>query len=231
MVLTAANPPPAHTHTTTTTHKLRAHTQVLDDYPVPSEKQHIVKVVCPRGNNLHEAMWTDGRTALCSMPSKYRNRVWIKRGDFMIVEPIEEGEKVAAEIVNILLDKQIRHIKLLNLWPPEFLQTDRREERVAEEAKAGAAAGDAFPAANTRDADDDDAGDESGPAAPDAAVVAAAVAYGNDVPGVAGADVLHTDSSASEDDMSDLVPNNNRRYHEEELDDDETESEDEAGAL
>eukprot|EP00729_Bicosta_minor_P014385 gene14385-12570_t len=111
--------------------------EVLEEYPEPTDIQSIVKVVCPRGNNLHEATWPDGKTALCSMPPKYRNRVWIKRNDFMIVEPIEEGDKVAAEIVNILLPPQIRHLKVKNLWPPEFVQQDPRGERATGKAKAG----------------------------------------------------------------------------------------------
>uniref|UniRef100_A0A8C0AG41 Probable RNA-binding protein EIF1AD n=1 Tax=Bos mutus grunniens TaxID=30521 RepID=A0A8C0AG41_BOSMU len=36
------------------------------------------------------------------MPSKYRKNIWIKRGDFLIVDPIEEGEKVKAEISFVL---------------------------------------------------------------------------------------------------------------------------------
>jgi probable RNA-binding protein EIF1AD len=38
---------------------------------------------------------------LVSMPTKFRKNVWIKRGDFVLVSPIEEGDKVKAEIVQV----------------------------------------------------------------------------------------------------------------------------------
>ena len=44
---------------------------------------------------------------LVSMPTKFRKNVWIKRGDYCIVEPIEEGDKVKAEIVRILYKVRI----------------------------------------------------------------------------------------------------------------------------
>ena len=47
---------------------------------------------------------------LVSMPTKFRKNVWIKRGDYCIVEPIEEGDKVKAEIVRILY--KVRIIKV-----------------------------------------------------------------------------------------------------------------------
>ena len=230
--------------------------QVLEEYPEPTDIQSIVKVVCPRGNNLHEATWPDGKTALCSMPPKYRNRVWIKRNDFMIVEPIEEGDKVAAEIVNILLPPQIRHLKVKNLWPPEFVQQDPRGERATGKAKAGhggkgGAATVASSSTNDHGADDaassgDAATTDVGSAAAttDAAAAATADTDAGSAAGTAAANddgsgavevesaaVPAPDDSESEDDMSDLVANNNRRYFEEEPDDDEeteSESEDEA---
>ncbi len=50
------------------------------------------------------------------MPVKFRKSVWTKRGDFLIVETINEGDKVKAEIINILVKEQIRHIKSQGLW-------------------------------------------------------------------------------------------------------------------
>ena len=37
-------------------------------------------------------------------------------GDFVIVDPIEEGNKVCAEIVYILYSKQIKYLKSEGLW-------------------------------------------------------------------------------------------------------------------
>jgi len=55
-----------------------------------------------------------------SMPTKFRKNVWIKRGDFVLVSPIEEGDKVKAEIISILYKDQIKHIKNEKLWPEGF---------------------------------------------------------------------------------------------------------------
>lgn len=92
--------------------------EVLDDFEPPKGNQKIVKVVAGRGNNLHQVQEADEKTSyLVSMPTKFRKNVWIKRGDFCIIEPIQEGDKVKGEIVRILYKDQIRFIKSENLWP------------------------------------------------------------------------------------------------------------------
>ena len=52
---------------------------------------------------------------LVSMPTKFRKSVWIKRGDFVIVEPIEEGDKVKAEIVRFAHLKYLRYLSSINM--------------------------------------------------------------------------------------------------------------------
>jgi hypothetical protein len=42
------------------------------------------------------------------------------KGDYLIVEPIEEGNKVKAEIVQILTRDNIKFLKEENLWPKGF---------------------------------------------------------------------------------------------------------------
>ena len=78
------------------------------------------QVVAGRGNNLHEVTDPSGQSFLVSMPTKFRKNVWIKRGDFVVVTPIEEGDKVKAEICTILYKDQIRFIKSENQWPEGF---------------------------------------------------------------------------------------------------------------
>lgn len=68
------------------------------------------------------------------MPTKFRGTIFIKRGedfsedfvffymlliclgDYVLVEDIEEGDKVKAQIVQILLRDNIRHIRSQNCW-------------------------------------------------------------------------------------------------------------------
>jgi len=103
--------------------------EVLDDYVVPDPNQQIVKILGSRGNNLHEVETSDGTKFLVSMPSKFRKSVWIKRGDFVIVDPIEEGNKVCAEIVHILYGKQIKYLKSEGLWPTAFTEKALTEDK------------------------------------------------------------------------------------------------------
>jgi len=62
------------------------------------------------------------------MPTKFRKNVWIKRGDYVVVEPIEEGDKVKAEIVQILYKDQIKYIKDQGQWPAEFSKDIKIDE-------------------------------------------------------------------------------------------------------
>lgn len=71
----------------------------------------------------------------------------------MIVEPIEEGNKVKAEIVQILNREHIRYLKLEGAWPKEF------EEAEKDEAGAGKEKDDMFPSSSDEDDDDDDDND------------------------------------------------------------------------
>jgi len=94
--------------------------EVEADFRLPEADEKIVKVVGGSGNNLHEVRDHEDQSYLVSMPSKFRKNVWIKRGDFVVVKPIEEGDKVKAEILNILYKDQIKYIKAEKLWPAGF---------------------------------------------------------------------------------------------------------------
>ena len=89
--------------------------EVLDDYYLPEGNEAIVRVIAGRGNNLHEVQDGEGQKYLASMPTKFRKNVWIKRGDFVVVEPIEEGDKVKAEIVCVLYKEQVRFFCITNI--------------------------------------------------------------------------------------------------------------------
>uniref|UniRef100_A0A2I3GDE1 Probable RNA-binding protein EIF1AD n=1 Tax=Nomascus leucogenys TaxID=61853 RepID=A0A2I3GDE1_NOMLE len=45
---------------------------------------------------------------------------WRKRGDFLIVDPIEEGEKVKAEISFVLCKDHVRSLQKEGFWPEGF---------------------------------------------------------------------------------------------------------------
>lgn len=120
--------------------------EVLGEHVVPAAHQQIVRVLRTPGNNLHEVETARGQRFLVSMPSKYRKHIWIKRGDFLIVDPIEEGEKVKAEISFVLCRDHVRALQKDGIWPKAFSevvekQDDRRrqtrEELPAEPPQSG----------------------------------------------------------------------------------------------
>lgn len=92
----------------------------LDEIKPPAEGQQLVQVTAGRGNNLHLVTPASGDAFLASMPPKFRRNVWIKRGDYVLVEPIHEGNKVKAEIVMIVTQEHEKYYKELGIWPKEF---------------------------------------------------------------------------------------------------------------
>lgn len=107
-----------------------------DDFDPPESNQLIVRILSSRGNNLHEVesaepiAGDDNNTSnnpdenlyrfLVSMPTKFRKNVWVKRGDFVIVAPIDEGDKVKAEIIRILTSQHIKEFTKMGIWPTKF---------------------------------------------------------------------------------------------------------------
>ncbi|XP_026573500.1 probable RNA-binding protein EIF1AD isoform X1 [Pseudonaja textilis] len=108
--------------------------EVLEDYVVPSERQQIVRVLGTPGNNLHEVETPEGTRFLVSMPTKFRKNIWIKRGDFLLVDPIEEGEKVKAEISFVLYKDHVQYLKKEGYWPDAFLGDVKGTQSSAKES-------------------------------------------------------------------------------------------------
>lgn len=102
----------------------------VDDLSVPKESQSIVQVLESRGNNLHEVRNSAGEQYLVSMPVKFRRNIWIKRGDFVLVDPILEGDKVKAEIVKILTREHIKWYRTQKCWPSEFDKSRENEDMI-----------------------------------------------------------------------------------------------------
>ncbi|XP_073954719.1 probable RNA-binding protein EIF1AD [Choristoneura fumiferana] len=91
-----------------------------DDLELPKKDHSVVKVLKSMGNNLHQVSTPSGEVYLVSMPIKFRRNIWVKRGDYILVEPILEGNKVKAEIVKIFNKESIKFYKDNNIWPEEF---------------------------------------------------------------------------------------------------------------
>lgn len=102
-----------------------------DDYSLPKENQKIAQIRQPKGNNLHEVEPEDSaETCLASMPTKFRKNVWVKRGDFVLIEAIDEGDKVKAEIVRVLTPEHVKEYTKASIWPQKFTRKRDNEEEV-----------------------------------------------------------------------------------------------------
>ncbi|XP_031774433.1 probable RNA-binding protein EIF1AD [Apis florea] len=108
-------------------------TKEIEDLSIPTESQSIVRIVKSCGNNLHEVINPAGFQYLVSMPVKFRQNIWIKRGDFVLVEPIPEGDKVKAEIVKILTREHKKWYREQNCWPQEFDEISNSKQKAIKE--------------------------------------------------------------------------------------------------
>ncbi|XP_055838598.1 probable RNA-binding protein EIF1AD [Episyrphus balteatus] len=105
-----------------------------DDFELPKDNQQIVRVTSSRGNNLHEVENAeDAEKFLVSMPTKFRKNVWVKRGDFVLVEPIEEGDKVKAEICKVLTSEHVKEYTKAGIWPKKFTKKREHSEEQPDE--------------------------------------------------------------------------------------------------
>ncbi|XP_032939363.1 probable RNA-binding protein EIF1AD [Catharus ustulatus] len=128
--------------------------QLLEERVQPGEGQSVVRVLGTPGNNLHEVETAEGTRFLASMPPRFRRHIWIKRGDFLLVDPIQEGSKVKAEISLVLLPPHVRSLQRQGLWPEAFAPLERKNRQ-------GDGSGDLFVNTN-RGGTPGDTGDSSG---------------------------------------------------------------------
>ncbi|XP_058684708.1 probable RNA-binding protein EIF1AD [Poecile atricapillus] len=103
--------------------------ELLEERVQPAEGQSVVRVLGTPGNNLHEVETAEGTRFLASMPPRFRRHIWIKRGDFLLVDPIQEGSKVKAEISLVLLPPHVRSLQRQGLWPEAFAPLERKNPR------------------------------------------------------------------------------------------------------
>ncbi|CAN8177905.1 unnamed protein product [Coccothraustes coccothraustes] len=107
--------------------------ELLEERVQPAEGQSVVRVLGTPGNNLHEVETAEGTRFLASMPPRFRRHIWIKRGDFLLVDPILEGSKVKAEISLVLLPPHVRSLQRQGLWPEAFAPLERKNPQESDE--------------------------------------------------------------------------------------------------
>jgi len=99
-------------------------TQALDDYPTPQDGQTIVRVSELRGGNLLEVEYPNKDRILCLLPAKFHKTIWVKRGNYLIVEPFTEllktkdvQAKIKGRVVHVLLFDHVKQLQKTSIWP------------------------------------------------------------------------------------------------------------------
>ncbi|KAF7830851.1 putative RNA-binding protein EIF1AD [Senna tora] len=88
--------------------------------------QSIMKVLSLRGSNLIEVMDARGEKLLALFPAKFQKSMWIKRGNFVVVDEsgkekaLESGSKVACIVSQVLYHEQVRVLQKCPEWPEIF---------------------------------------------------------------------------------------------------------------
>ncbi|VDM60584.1 unnamed protein product [Angiostrongylus costaricensis] len=135
--------------------------KVVSEYYTPVEGDIIAQVRGARGNNLHEVEDESGEVYVASMPSKFRKTVWIRRGQFVVLRPIEEGGKVKAEIEHVLDEENVLYIRSKDKWPLRF---EEQAKMMTREAKRGVNGehsmidDDMLPSSDSDESEDDEEG-------------------------------------------------------------------------
>ncbi|KAJ7520699.1 hypothetical protein O6H91_19G018100 [Diphasiastrum complanatum] len=90
------------------------------------EGQLVMKVVDLRGSNLIEVEDSTGQTTLCLLPAKFHKSLWIKKGNYVLVDEgdrqkaVESKSKVTGTISQVLFEDHVRILKKSPLWPSRF---------------------------------------------------------------------------------------------------------------
>ena len=113
----------------------------------------------------------DGSELLCEIPSRFSKTIWMKRGDYLIVEAHGETKssssqkesKVKATVVHVLQLDDIKQLKKDGDWPAEFDQ-----QAAQKSSKSKMASGDLMANPNRRpnfnsdsEEDENEEGEES----------------------------------------------------------------------
>ncbi|POS84209.1 hypothetical protein EPUL_003618 [Erysiphe pulchra] len=95
----------------------------------PSEltaTQSIARIFQAEGNNLYFCSLPnqDDPKVLVELPSRFRNAIWLKRGNYVLIDSKETNSrhnKIYGEISNIVRDEHIWRKQ--SYWPKEFIKS------------------------------------------------------------------------------------------------------------
>ncbi|KAL4189998.1 hypothetical protein AMTRI_Chr08g168290 [Amborella trichopoda] len=115
---------------------------VVEEHVSLQDGQCIMQVVSLRGSNLIEVMDDSGRNSLAKFLAKFQKSIWIKRGNFVVVDgdgsgsekALESGNKITFMISQVLFHEQVRTFQKSPDWPEIFRMTASVEAKDTETA-------------------------------------------------------------------------------------------------
>ncbi|KAJ2836772.1 hypothetical protein J3B01_002612 [Coemansia erecta] len=109
--------------------------EALEAQPEPTATCPVVRVLGPRGQNLHEVavasslvspeinarLNADAQpwfTTLAQLPPRFRSVLWVRRGSYVLADLSDQlTDKIGGEIAMVLLAAQVKRLKQTGQWP------------------------------------------------------------------------------------------------------------------
>ncbi|KAH7130381.1 hypothetical protein B0J11DRAFT_430540 [Dendryphion nanum] len=114
---------------------------VEDTLTPPAELSHsqtIARITKVAGKNLYSAELSNGKPILVELEAKFRSTIWIKRGNYVVVDSeslAERDNKLDGEIVNIVRDE--KEWRKMSYWPKEFEKKPVYDDDSEDESTVG----------------------------------------------------------------------------------------------
>lgn len=69
-----------------------------------------------------QVQFPDGKRTLCLIPARFHKKLWIKRGNYLIIENVEETDAaVTGQVIQVLFTDHVKQLKKIGgVWPIEF---------------------------------------------------------------------------------------------------------------
>ncbi|KAJ9656458.1 hypothetical protein H2198_004917 [Neophaeococcomyces mojaviensis] len=87
------------------------------------EGQYICRIKNAAGNNLYNVELPDSKVMLVELEARFRSKVWLKRGGFVLIDTTtlaERDNKIDGEIINVVRDEKAW--RKVPFWPTEFVK-------------------------------------------------------------------------------------------------------------
>ena len=99
--------------------------------------QLIVRITGAKGKNLYEVTTPSSETLLVELEAKFRSKIWLKRGGYVLVDTTtlaDRENKIHGEIVNVVRDEKAW--RKSPWWPKEFMKKAAAVETNSDEEAA-----------------------------------------------------------------------------------------------